>query len=195
MLLYCDYGKWYWDIEEVQADFNQWLPAYKQQVQHCRHPHKAYFPVYLGLGIHLLVLWWSLSFTFTWYFRSKEVKFIRGNSREDTMGFGIFPSSWISCRDPRNRNIICSTDSLEKLPSSIPVPSVYNMKPSSTREILSLGTDRIQAKQTRSQERWNSFQRWSFFYSPCRKDFSLFPAHGWRRYKVLENSGNLRKAQ
>lgn len=36
---------------------------------------------------YLLVAWWSLSFKFTWFFRSKEIKFIKGNSMEDSMCF------------------------------------------------------------------------------------------------------------
>lgn len=126
-----------------------------------------------ALGIYLLVAWWSLSFKFTWYFRSKEVKFIRGHIMEDIMGFGtiFFPSSWISNRDPHSRNIISPIDSSEKLPSSIPAASVYSTKSASSREIFSLGTDRVQAKQTRSQERVKLIPKVKFFYSPSGKNF------------------------
>lgn len=176
MLLYCDHGEQYCNTEGVQAAFNQWLPAYKQQVQHCRHPpgHKVSFPVYLGaFGIDVWVAWWSLSFKFTWYFRSKEVKFIRGHIMEDIMGFGtiFFPSSWICNKDPHSRNITSPVDSSEKLPSSIPAASVYSKKSTSSREIFSLGTDRVEAKQTRCQERVKLIPKVKFFYSPSRENF------------------------
>lgn len=159
-------------------------------------PQVTRFTSLLSGAWYLLVAWWSLSFKFTWYFRSKEIEFIRRNSMEDIMFFGtnFFRSSWVSSRDPHNKNIISSINSLEKLPSIIPDPSVYCMKSASSRETYSLGTDRIRVKQTRSQERWNSFQRWSFSIHQVERAFSLFPACRWRRNNVLENSGNLRQA-